>query len=239
MTGRGCTSPSRRPRRWARPARWPTSVPGSTGAASSSSTGTRGRPVTWARRRPGGIASGSACWWRARTGSDRPAVSPPRSCRGPRWSGSSRCRRDCGRCRGGRCTRPAGWTWSGGTGRASTAGPRPATWRPTWPAAQGRRWSGEGCTVDGSVERSVLWPGTVVRRGEALVGRGAGRRRGHGAGALTAVGPRARSSTRAASWPQAASMSVPRLRRMVALTPRSPSWSRNRRTPSRGVPLVG
>ena len=28
---------------------------------------------------------------------------------------------------------------------------------------------GEGCTVDGSVERSVLWPGTVVRRGEALV----------------------------------------------------------------------
>jgi NDP-sugar pyrophosphorylase family protein len=28
---------------------------------------------------------------------------------------------------------------------------------------------GEGCVVDGTVTRSVLWPGTVVRRGEALV----------------------------------------------------------------------
>ena len=43
----------------------------------------------------------------------------------------------------------------------------------------------------------------------------------------------------AASWPQAASMSVPRLRRTVALTPSAASRSRNAATPAGGVPVVG
>ena len=44
---------------------------------------------------------------------------------------------------------------------------------------------------------------------------------------------------RAASWPQAASMSVPRLRRIVAPTPRASRWSRNWRTREAGEPVVG
>ena len=43
----------------------------------------------------------------------------------------------------------------------------------------------------------------------------------------------------AASWPHAASISVPRLARTVAFTPRSRRRSRNEITPDRGVPGVG
>ena len=43
----------------------------------------------------------------------------------------------------------------------------------------------------------------------------------------------------AASWPHAASMSVPRLARTVAFTPSAVSWSRNATTPALGVPRVG
>jgi CTP:molybdopterin cytidylyltransferase MocA len=36
-------------------------------------------------------------------------------------------------------------------------------------ASGGRSVVGEGCVVDGTVERTVLWPGTRVRAGESLV----------------------------------------------------------------------
>jgi len=36
-------------------------------------------------------------------------------------------------------------------------------------SSEGASVIGEGCTVDGSVERSVLWAGALVRRAEALV----------------------------------------------------------------------
>ena len=89
---------------------------------------------------PAGTAAGSG--WLAggdeRLGPDQPHRRPP-SCRGRRWRGWRRCRRGCGRRRGGRWPTPAESTSSAGTGRASTAAPRPATWPPTWPPAAGRR----------------------------------------------------------------------------------------------------
>ena len=42
-----------------------------------------------------------------------------------------------------------------------------------------------------------------------------------------------------ASWPQAASMSVPRLRRTVAFTPSDRNRARKARTPASGVPRAG
>src|SRR5690606_36195222 len=49
----------------------------------------------------------------------------------------------------------------------------------------------------------------------------------------------ARAAWAARSWPQAASMSTPRVRRTVALTPRAASRSRNARTRPGGVPRTG
>ena len=73
--------------------------------------------------------------------------------------------------------------------------------------------------------------------------RGRRRRQRHlrrlpGAVAAPRAGPSV-TACPAASWPQAASMSVPRLRRMVAFTPRATRRSRNSRTPLADVPFVG
>ena len=68
---------------------------------------------------------------------------------------------------------------------------------------------------------------------------------GSRASAVSRDGRRTRLEARAASWPQAASMSVPRLRRTVALTPRSVELVAKRAAPGRpacpapGSPGVG
>ena len=128
--------------------------------------------------------------------------------------------------------------------RSSTAGRRRRTSPPTSPPPAARSVVGPAPMVDGhrSSVRGVAglprW-----RPASACVDAIRDAERPHRPGALT--GPRTRrqrdgrASWSARSWPQAASISTPRVRRTVALTPSSASRSRNARTRPVGVPRTG
>ena len=253
------------PRRSARPARSVSCGRGSTAGRRWSSTPTRGPTPTWPRSSPAGTASGSACSSRpirpirpVRSGSGRGWGWWRRCCRGPSvadlraepsglyevmWLAADRDGRletvgHAGRVRrlrySGRL--PAGQPGGGGrrpAGRSSDPGADVADGARVdrlggRAGARGRR--------DGAALRRLA-RGRGGGRASVLVGGdpGAGpdrQRRGR----LSATGV---ASWPARSWPHAASMSVPRFWRTVALTPERRGAGRGTRGPVRAcVPRV-
>ena len=92
-----------------------------------------------------------------------------------------------------------------------------------------------GAVVEGKLDRCVVWSDARVDAGEVAVVLHPRARPRHRPRAVTLRLRTLRLRWRR-SWPQAASISVPRVRRTVAFTPPARSWSRNSRTRLAGEP---